>query len=326
MGPGDQTIWVLADDRPGTANQAIGVGEALGRPFQTKKLIYNSWAKWPNCAMGLAGLFSSAPPTLQNKQDIAPPWPDLIISAGRRSACVALWIKKKSLGKTRIVQIMNPVWRKRAFDLLVIPTHDGLPEMPNLIHTFGSPGRLNAQRLINAGGKWRSQFSSYPSPRLGVLLGGVAKSYGLDSEKAATMLREANDAAASANGSLLISTSRRTPPEIIDTVGRYITVPYYLYDWRLGGDNPYDAILAHSDAILVSGDSLSMLSEACFAGKKVYIYAPPGLAPKKHGLLHRDLARKNYAEFWMGRMETGGIYPKLSAAEEVAREIERRFF
>ncbi len=45
-------IWVLADDRPGNANQALGVAEALGLPFTVKSLAYNRLGRLPNFVLG----------------------------------------------------------------------------------------------------------------------------------------------------------------------------------------------------------------------------------------------------------------------------------
>jgi uncharacterized protein len=50
--PGPQPIWVLADDRPGNANQALGVAEALGWPFLVKSLRYGPLARLPNLLQG----------------------------------------------------------------------------------------------------------------------------------------------------------------------------------------------------------------------------------------------------------------------------------
>jgi uncharacterized protein len=78
-------VWVLADERPGNANQALGVAEALGWPFEVKELRFGRLAKLPNLMLGhsLAGL------TENSRAALTSPWPDLVIAAGRRSAPVA---------------------------------------------------------------------------------------------------------------------------------------------------------------------------------------------------------------------------------------------
>ncbi len=41
-------IWILADDRPGTVSQAIGLAQAIGLEYKTIQLKYSFWARLPN--------------------------------------------------------------------------------------------------------------------------------------------------------------------------------------------------------------------------------------------------------------------------------------
>ena len=113
-------IWVLLDDRAGNRSQALGVAMALGQPVQQKELRYGPAAKLPNLVLGasISGL------TKQSKNDLKAPWPALVISAGRRTAPVARWIKAQSSGKTQLVQIMDPGSGRDDFDLICMPAHD----------------------------------------------------------------------------------------------------------------------------------------------------------------------------------------------------------
>ena len=97
-------IWVLADDRAGNINQAIGVAEALGKPFKRVDIGYTKLARLPNLIRGasLIGVDEAS------RSRLIAPWPDLVIAAGRRTAPIARWIKKQSRGHTRICQIMRP--------------------------------------------------------------------------------------------------------------------------------------------------------------------------------------------------------------------------
>src|SRR5262245_16456331 len=119
QGPVDNSIWVLTDDRAGNVAQALGVAEALGRPFTVKDIRYTPLAKLPLQGASVLGL------TGESRMTLAPPWPGLVIAAGRRTAPVARWIKRQSDGRTRIVQIMYPGRRAAAdFDLIAVPRHD----------------------------------------------------------------------------------------------------------------------------------------------------------------------------------------------------------
>jgi hypothetical protein len=110
--------------------------------------------------------------------------------------------------------------------------------------------------------------------------------------------------AARHNGSLLISTSARTSKRTVEEFQRQFTVPNCLYDWRADDEsNPYFGILALSDELIVTADSISMLGEACATGKPVYMaelggYGYP-MRPECHGEVDFRLIGLTYS--WMMR-------------------------
>ena len=78
-----------------------------------------------------------------------------------------------------------------------------------------------------------------------------------------------------------------------------------------------------ADAVIVTGDSVSMCSEACATTGPVYIYAPEALSTAKHARLHSELFDKGYARPLAGRLETWTHAP-LNPAEDVARAVRER--
>ena len=44
-------VWVLRDERPGTGNQALGVAEALERPYVIKDLRYGQSGDCQICCL-----------------------------------------------------------------------------------------------------------------------------------------------------------------------------------------------------------------------------------------------------------------------------------
>ena len=97
-------IWVLTDDRAGNNAQALGVAESTGFAVETKRVYYTKCAVLPNFLRGATTL-GVARETLN---EIKPPYPDFVVAAGRRAAPLARYVKKKSAGKTKIVQLMFP--------------------------------------------------------------------------------------------------------------------------------------------------------------------------------------------------------------------------
>jgi mitochondrial fission protein ELM1 len=81
--------------------------------------------------------------------------------------------------------------------------------------------------------------------------------------------------------------------------------------------------LALADAVIVTGDSASMCSEACAGTGPVYIYAPPALTVAKHARLHDDLYEQGYARPLTGEYEAW-THPPLNPAQEIAAAIRER--
>ena len=128
--------------------------------------------------------------------------------------------------------------------------------------------------------------------------------------------------AGDAGGSLLVSTSRRSA-DAAETLISGLGVPARVYRWDDEGDNPYFGYLALADAFVVTGDSVSMCSEACYVTRPVYIYAPGELCVPKHVRLHQDLYDGGYARPLSGTLEKWS-HRSLDTASLIAAEIKKR--
>ena len=277
------SLWGLLDDRPGHANQVRGLVEAMGMPHRFITLEYTLRARLPNILLGRSILHL----TPETKAALTAPWPDMVIACGRRTEPVARWIKRQNPA-THIVYIMTPA-SIAGWDAVIIPVHD-VPDTTDarIIPTHGPLHRITPALLGEAHSTWAATFAAYPAPRIGVLIGDVSPELAMD------MVAQAQ-AFAGEGGSLLISTSRRTTPGIAAALAHRITQPFHLYDWHAGtGENPYLGILAHSDRLIVSGDSLSMCVEAVASGVPTHI-AEPACLPAKHRAFHAKLFSDGHA-------------------------------
>lgn len=278
-------IWLLLDDRVGNRSQCFGVIEALALPYVIKELEYNLIARFPNQILGASfgGL------TKKTQMSLKGPWPKLIIAAGRRTAPVAREIKYLSGGATQLVQMMWPGADGISdFDLVCVPNHDNIPDAKNIFKTTGAASMITATQIAGISQKYEMQYAQYPNPKFALFCGGSTKNRNFTDEMAIDLGRNASDLANATGGSLLVTTSRRTGDQaqvLIDN----IEASAKIHQWSDKGDNPYRAFLGVADAIIVTGDSMSMCSEACSTGKPVYIHAPPDLITNKHNRLHQEL-------------------------------------
>ncbi|WP_145133945.1 mitochondrial fission ELM1 family protein [Roseomonas gilardii] len=310
-------IWVLADPRAGTAAQALGIAERLeerlGEPFRSIPLAWSPLARIPWPWPTLAGL---APPVRAELRQGAPA---LVISAGRRSAPAALWLGRRG---ARTVHCMRPGFGIGGFDRLVLGQHDlagKTPPLPsNILPVLGATHRLSPARLAAARAEWAA-LAELPRPRTALLIGGPIRGEGMDPAAAGELAARV----AAGSGSVMATTSRRTGEAAAEAVARHLGgSPGRLFRWGDAGPNPFAGFLAWADAVVVTGDSVSMLSEALAVAAPVFV-AMPGLDPSaapRHAALHRSLYEAGQARPFDAFPEPFARTP-LDESGRVAAEI-----
>lgn len=313
-------IWVLADDRMGNVNQALGVAEALNLPFEKKTISYNKKARLPNWirSASLMGV------DIEQSSSLASPWPEILITAGRKTTPIARYIKKKSKGMTKIVQLMWPGFPNSDIDLIATPKHDGIKENNHIINTIGAPNRITPEKLKEEKDKWQKKFSDLPLPKIAVLIGGSTKKGQFTENHAKELVQKLDFYMKDKGGSFLITNSRRTGETATEIIKNNLKTKFYFHDFNSTKENPFFGYLSVSDAIIVTGDSISMCSESCSSGKPVYIYAPEDITPDKHKNFHKNLFKNGYAKP-LGQKWENSKYNLLSDSKKIAGILKEKF-
>ena len=238
-------------------SQARGLAQAVAGTVVEKVIALRwpqSWfqAGWPGV---LAGLDVSAGETLD------PPWPDLIVTCGRRSAIVGLAVKSAADGRPALVHVQDPLAPLRGFDLVVAMAHDRV-EGPKVLKVLTAMHDVTPARLAEAAEAWRERMADLPRPLTAVLLGGPTRHSPFGAEEARELLSRLAERRARAGGGLLVVSSRRTPDEALAVFAEAARSDPAVRVWDRSGDNPYLGALALADRLVVTGDSVSMISEA----------------------------------------------------------------
>ncbi|MBM3489117.1 MAG: hypothetical protein FJX68_01495 [Alphaproteobacteria bacterium] len=293
--PAAAVVWAISEGHAGMENQCLGLAERLALPTAVLRLrprapwtwLPAGYWPWPLAALGPG---SDRP---------APPWPRLVLSCGRRAVPYALTIGRVSHRRTALVHIQNPQARLSAFDWVVAPEHDRLAG-DNVIATLGALHRVNAVRLATAAARFAEGLAHLPRPLVTVLLGGSSRHHRLTAA-AASRLAEQLAALARQGFGLAITPSRRTGEANLAILReRLAGSGAYLWDFR--GDNPYFALLALADIILVTEDSVTMASEAAFTGKPLFVIGLEG-GGRRLAAFHSGLRQAGHARPFAGRLE-----------------------
>jgi uncharacterized protein len=205
---------------------------------------------------------------------LAEPWPDLVITIGRRPAMAALWIRKQSGGRTRIVIIGRPKRNLDDFDLVIASAQYRLPDAPN-VERIGLPlMRADPARIDAAVREWTPTLAALPRPLVVLLVGGATKPYRLDTATVPALLDAARRYAGD-RGTIYVSTSRRTAPAVVEALRRQLPTNGRMYAVDSGAANPYLALLGAGDVFVITGDSMSMLTETARLGRRIAIFPLP---------------------------------------------------
>lgn len=324
METGALKIWVITDGRAGNEAQALGLAEAIARRRPAKitlrRVAPKAWtARLPARMWHALGASEGGWPFTAYSarvRRIKPPWPDLVIGAGRRIAPLVAALRQ--LHGVNVVQILDPRMPLADFDLVAVPEHDRVTG-PNVVATVGSIGRMTPDTVAAAAEPWRDRLAALPQPRLAVLLGGpsAAARFG---GGAAGRLSVALQGLADHGHGLMVTPSRRTPEGLVarlhDLLGDRALV------WDRTGENPYPGILGLADAVLVTQDSVNMASEAASTGKPVHIF-PLNRVSAKIRRFHTALEARGATRRFEGRIEAWD-YPPLAEADRVAAEVDAR--
>ena len=215
----------------------------------------------------------------QTGVSLAPPWPDIAIGCGRRGALVTRVLRDWSDRRTFSVQILDPRIDAAAFDVVIAPQHDRV-RGANVLHSIGALNSVDTAWL--AAGRTRfASFAALPAPRTAVLIGASNRAQQLDTAYFDALLERLAARHATDGGSFLVSVSRRTPSAIATLLrAAFAKFPGVFWGGDSDAENPYAGFLAWADRIVVTPDSVNMLSEAAATGKPLYTFAPSPIAGK----------------------------------------------
>ena len=276
-------VWLIDAYRAGERGQVRALVDALGWPSETRQLDYRRHVVLPH-VLGQATLRGIK---AKSAAGLRPPWPDLVISCGVRNEPVCRWIRARSEGRSRYVHVGRPWGRLDGFDLVITTPQYRVPGRDNVVNNTLTLHGITPEALAEVRPAWGDVFAELPRPLIGVFAGGDSGPFTFGPKAAARLAQRASALARESGGSLLVSTSARTSPRAADALREGLEVPHYFYRWQPDDPaNPYRGILAWADRLVVTGDSIAMLSEACASGRPVQIFDLGGM--RRGEVVERD--------------------------------------
>ncbi len=323
------SAWVITEGYVGMEVQAKALSQALGLEPEIKRVTAPPIWPWLPVSLWPAPLFFAR----ARGAVLDPPWPEILITCGRRSAAIAIAIRRESrkggAPGTFTVHIQNPQVVPRRLDLVITPSHD-LTNIrryhehgPNIITTLGSLHELKPEILAAEADKIRARFDHLPKPLVAVLVGGPSKTYRMGTGCMEVLGAGLRRLAGTTGCGLIVLTSRRTGEanraaleNALEGTGAYF--------WDGEGENPYRGLLGLADALVVTCDSVNMVTEAAASGKPVYV-AMFESRSKRILAFHREMQETGHARVFEGEADFAWSPEPLLETPRIAAEIAARY-
>jgi uncharacterized protein len=305
------TSWILSEGFAGLQAQALGLAEAAGLQPELRVLAPRAPWKWLAPSLWPAPLVAVA-------DAVCAPLPGLVIGSGGVAAAVGAALRGN--GRS-VVQVQHPRMDPRRFDLIVVNRHDELTG-PNIVVTRTALHRVTPARLAEAAQRWGPHFEHLKRPLVAVLVGGSNGRFRLDAAVGGGLAGQLAAMMRHDGVGVAVTPSRRTAAAVTRVLTEAL-LPLGGYVWDGSGDNPYFGMLALADAIVVTMDSVSMVSEAVATEAPVLLAALPGRSRRNRLFIDVLLAEGRVREF-AGRYETwpvSALDDTPAAAAEMCRRL-----
>ncbi len=309
------SVWILTDGKAGDEIPLIGVAEVLGVSPDVRRVKPLSLFAW---FMPWGGIDPREAPG-RSGSPLSPPFPDICLATGRRAIAYVRKLKRVS-PDTFTVVFKDPRTHRHGGDLVVVQSHDRLRGGAVVVHTTG-PNRISEAALAALREEPPAILATLPTPRVAVLVGGNSR-HSRFSAADQQAFSAGLSALAASGRSLMITASRRTPAELRAALSELGRMPN-VYIWDGAGANPYLAILALADEVVVTADSTNMIGEAASTGRPIQIFHPSGGHRKIDAFI---AALSQHAS--VGRFPdapASGTYQPINSTGEIARLILERW-
>ena len=313
--------WVITDAAAGNQRQALALAEYLQMPL--RHLVFEPRPPWSWLAPRLALGGQLALPASQGEL-FAPPWPSVAVGCGRAASLFTRMLRGLSDGQCYTVQILDPRIDPAHWDTVIVPRHDQV-DGPNVLQLLGSLNSVDDAWLAD-GRESCPQFAELPQPRVGVLLGGQRKGIALDADYARQLANRLLEDQRREGGSLLVLASRRTSSTLIEIFRHALkSVPGLVWAGHDDGRNPYPGVLGWADRLVVTPDSVNMLSEACAVGCPVQTFVIEPL-PSKIERFHRELRNAGLLQDLGAPAPAAQAPPPLRETAPIASKLCERIY
>ncbi len=300
-------IWSLTDGSEGMISQTKGLAFELSN--DVKELKTDIIFPWSKLQPGILPIYKWI---FKNK--IPNNIPDIIISCGRKSVYLSIYLKKK-FKKIINIHIQNPKISSNYFSYIIAPNHDNF-KGKNVINSIGALHYFKNEK---------KKFDINNKNLVSCIIGGENNHYLFTLKEANNLCNKIIDLKTkNINLDFLVITSRRTSKDIKNLIKNKLDSISKL--WLGEGKNPYEFALYNSSFFIITSDSTSMISEASISGMPIYVYQLPHKRKSiRFNRFHNEFKKLNIIrDFPSTNILENWSYDKLDESKRIAGIIKER--
>ena len=304
-------IWSLTDGSQGMISQTKGLANELSVNIEELKteIIF----PWNRLQPGILPIFSWI---FKNKLP-ANEIPDIVISCGRKSVYLSVYLKNKYPNIINI-HIQNPKISSKNFSFVIAPNHDALYG-DNIINSIGAIHHFKKSNNL------KNHYEINTKNLITCIIGGENNHYNFSKKNTLDLCESLKKIKKyNYNKDILVITSRRTNQEIKNILKKELESISTI--WFGEGKNPYEFALYNSSYFIITSDSTSMISEASISGKPIYVYQLPMKRNSKRLMrFHEEFKKMNITKDFntLDKLENW-TYTKLEESKRIAGIIKKR--
>jgi KDO2-lipid IV(A) lauroyltransferase len=315
----NRSVLILSDGKAGHGNQSLAVFEAI-RERLTQQGVSEACLGWRSVRAEFRSVFfknllaaavavtgghlpfkRALCRTVLTRacfETLSKTYADIVISCGYSLVGVNLFVKEEN--QARSVVVMKPPCSPRHFDVLIAPRHDKIKKAANVFVTEGALCTVSSGVFDSQARRLAEELGLEASAqKIGLLLGGDTEGVSFLEAPTESLFRTLNQYCEKTESLLLATSSRRTPLWAENLLKRYFQknrrCPLLVIANEANREGVVKGILGLCHRVVVSGESMSMVSEAVCSGKPVVIFMP----------FDRERLKKKYREFLNRLVEAG---------------------
>jgi len=305
-----KSCWILSDNLVGHEKQSISLAEKLNINYKLIKIKKINFFK-----RNLSSFFN-----LQKKNFFKPPYPKIIISCGKNTAYYSKMIKQKTKNKIFSIFIQKPPINLNNFDVVISPKHDKCKGL-NVIETQGALTKINSKYIKNINKK--KPPSVLKEKFISLLIGGDSRHHKITKPILDKIIKNLKSIEEQKKIRIFILVSRRTGKKDYLYLKKNLISKNFIFVLPNSKKVSYLNAISFAKAIIVTSDSVSMVTEACSTGKPTYIIDIPTKS-KKFSLFIKNLIHLKLAYYFKDSISLKGKKKALNDIDKVVEKIKKR--